>query len=50
MFNRDFEFESDMNTQVAVEHDSYSSVVTFKFNKEACDYDITDNTKAFVKW
>lgn len=50
MFDRNFSFDPEMNTQVAVERDCYSNLVTFKINKELCDYNIEEASVALVKW
>lgn len=48
MSNRSF--VSDINTQIAVEGDCYSSIITFKVNKKESDYNIEKANWALIKW
>lgn len=50
MFERDFVFEPNINTQIAVEGDNYSSIVTFNIAQDNADYKISQISGAFVKW
>lgn len=50
MSNRSFTFNPDMNTQIAVEGDCYSSIITFNIDGQDSDYDVNKATVAIAKW
>lgn len=50
MLNRNFTFDPNMNTQIAVENDCYSSIITFKAIKNECDYNIEEASVVVAKW